>query len=241
MGLRSGTRLEEPIGGASSLAMMGSDRIDIVGRNAGVPPADFTNLRHARREIEALRARNAYLTLQIEELQRREAHARRLAARDELTGLYNRRLMLEGLAGAMTEARAGGSRLGVLFIDLNGFKAVNDHFGHSVGDALLVAVGARIAARARRNDIICRYGGDEFVVVLPGLPDDGIASQIAEALSAHLAAPYFLGGVEIHVTASIGLAVCPRDGSDAEALLQRADASMYRRKVKEPPPIPASA
>lgn len=239
MGLGSGTRLEEPVGSSSGFPLIGAERIEITGRTAA-PSADFTNLRHARQEIEALRARNAYLTLQIEELKRREAQARRLAARDELTGLYNRRLMLEGLAGAMTEARAAGVKLGVLFIDLDGFKSVNDRFGHSVGDALLVAVGARIAARARRHDIICRYGGDEFVVVLPGLPDDGIAAQIAETLSAHLAAPYVLGGVEIKVTASIGLAVCPRDGCDPEELLQRADASMYRRKVKEPPLISLS-
>ena len=230
MSLRSGLRVEESVGVASAIPLIATNRLEVAGRTTGVPAEDFKTLSQARREIEALRARNAYLTLQIEELKRREAQARRLAARDELTGLYNRRLMLECLTSAIVEARAASSKVGVLFIDLDGFKAVNDRHGHGVGDALLVAVGSRIAARARRHDIICRYGGDEFVVVLPGLPDDGIAAQIAETLGAHLAAAYVLGGLEVKITASIGLAVFPGDGCEAEELLQRADASMYLRK-----------
>jgi len=138
--------------------------------------------------------------------------------------------MLECLAAAISEAQASGGNLGVVFVDLDGFKEVNDVFGHGVGDSLLVAVGARIAARSRRRDVVCRYGGDEFVVVLPGLPEPGTAAQIAGALRTHLAAPYVLAGVEISVTASIGLAVYPSDARDPESLLRCADASMYRGK-----------
>jgi diguanylate cyclase (GGDEF)-like protein len=233
MRLRSASWLGESVGHPVEAPPVAAGAAEL-GELYGKPPAGtlarLTGLHHARREIEALRARNAHLLLQIEDLSRREAQARRLAARDELTGLFNRRLMLECLAAAISEAQASGGNLGVVFVDLDGFKEVNDVFGHGVGDSLLVAVGARIAARSRRRDVVCRYGGDEFVVVLPGLPEPGTAAQIAGALRTHLAAPYVLAGVEISVTASIGLAVYPSDARDPESLLRCADASMYRGK-----------
>jgi len=218
--------------------LIGSDGGEIPDGRASAP-AEVTNLPDARREIEALRARIAELARQVQDLSRRESQARRLAACDELTGLYNRRLMLERLSDAIAAARGSDGNVGVLFVDLDGFKSVNDRHGHRVGDFLLSAVGARIRARARKRDIVCRYGGDEFVVVLPGLPDAGVAAQIAETLRAHLAAPYVLGGHELKVSASIGLAMYPRDARDPEELLQRADAAMYRAKRRDSRPGPA--
>jgi diguanylate cyclase (GGDEF)-like protein len=188
-------------------------------------------LKDARREIDALRAYNGRLQREIAQLKEREARAHRLVDQDELTGLFNRRCMMHRLEAAVTAASRGDHHLGVLFIDLDGFKDVNDRLGHATGDALLKAVGARIAARARKSDVVCRYGGDEFVVVLPTLTDATNARQIAEALRWRLALPYLLEGQELRVTASVGAAFFPSDGNTAEKLLQRADESMYQAKA----------
>jgi len=111
-------------------------------------------LQDARREIDALRARNDRLLREIVQLKEREAQTHRLADQDELTGLCNRRSMLQRLESSLVAASRHGNHLALLFIDLDGFKDVNDHFGHAIGDALLKAVGARIAARARRSDVV---------------------------------------------------------------------------------------
>jgi diguanylate cyclase (GGDEF)-like protein len=191
---------------------------------------DHTLLLEARRELDAMRTSNARLLREVKELRRREAHARRLAGQDELTGLCNRRLMLQSLGAAIEAAGQSGSRLGLLFIDLDGFKAVNDVYGHATGDGLLAAAGARIASRARKIDIVCRYGGDEFVVVLPGVPDADAVLHIADQIRAHLALPFWVHGTKLRLTAAVGIAVFPDHAEGAEKLLQRADESMYRAK-----------
>ena len=184
----------------------------------------------AERELEHLRAINARLRRELADLQLREAEALRLADRDGLTGLYNRRRMFELLNAAIAEAGPQNEHVGLLFVDLNGFKAVNDFYGHSAGDRILTTVATRMSARVRTGDIVCRYGGDEFVVVLPSLPDEGCLSRIAEAVAERIALPYWIRGQEQHLSASIGEAVYPRDGKDAEALLHRADENMYKVK-----------
>lgn len=191
---------------------------------------DHTLLLEARRELDAMRTSNARLMREVKELRRREAQARRLAGQDELTGLCNRRHMLQSLGAAIEAAAQSGSRLGLLFIDLDGFKAINDDYGHAAGDSLLAAVGARIASRARKIDIVCRYGGDEFVVVLPGVPDAGAVLQIADQIRAHLALPYWVHGAKLRLTAAVGIAVFPDHAQGAQELLQRADELMYRAK-----------
>ena len=195
----------------------------------------------SRDEIDTLRLINARLMREIAELKQREAQALQLADRDGLTGLYNRRRLSERLTELIEDAAGRGHRLGVLFIDLDGFKRINDEFGHAMGDELLKTVAGRIASRARTDDVVCRYGGDEFIVLLPRVPDRSAAREVADTIAERVALPYRLGGEELRVTAAIGVSLFPDDGHAAVELLERADQQMYRVKASapdEPPPAP---
>ena len=181
-----------------------------------------------RHELERLRAANKQLLDELAALREREAQAQRLADRDGLTGLYNRRRMMELVQTAIDEAV---QCVGLLFIDLNGFKAVNDEYGHAAGDRILTTVATRISARVRTGDFVCRYGGDEFVVILPNVPDAAAVGRVADTIRDRVALPYWVQGSEQHLTAAIGESMYPRDGRSAEELLNRADQAMYRLKA----------
>jgi diguanylate cyclase (GGDEF)-like protein len=184
------------------------------------------------REIESLRAMNAHLLRELAAVKAREAETKRLADRDGLTGLYNRRRMLELLEGAISDAVLQDLHVGLLFIDLNGFKAINDKYGHAAGDKILTTVATRISARVRTGDICCRYGGDEFVVVLPGVPDPSPVTRVADAIRERVSLPYWIGNEQQQLTASIGESMYPYHGENAAKLLHRADEAMYRLKAR---------
>jgi diguanylate cyclase (GGDEF)-like protein len=152
------------------------------------------------------------------------------ARHDPLTGLPNRTVLAERIGTAL--ARSG--RLAVLFIDLDGFKAVNDRLGHASGDQLLVAASRRLRAALRPSDTLIRFAGDEFVVVSDDLPDGRSAGVVADRLLGALELPFALDAGEARVAASIGIALGRVGGEDAERaaeeLLRRADAAMYRAK-----------
>ncbi|MBB3332099.1 diguanylate cyclase (GGDEF)-like protein/PAS domain S-box-containing protein [Halomonas campaniensis] len=152
------------------------------------------------------------------------------ATHDVLTGLANRALFGDHLAHDVALARRNGQTLAVLFIDLDEFKPINDTLGHKVGDKLLVSVARRLARGLRPTDTLARFGGDEFVLLLPDLAHADDAQEVAERLLLELTRPHKVAGHELHISASIGIAVNDDDQEDPEKLLQHADMAMYKAK-----------
>ncbi len=154
----------------------------------------------------------------------------RMAHYDGLTGLPNRSTLMNSLEEARALAETSSRRLAVLFIDLDRFKLINDTLGHSVGDELLQVVANRFQGALRDSDIVCRIGGDEFIVALTDLQDFKEVATLAGRVLKPLAKPFQIGGNEIFVTASIGISVYPEDGEEMEALVKKADIAMYHAK-----------
>ena len=156
-----------------------------------------------------------------------------LAYHDNLTGLPNRSLLHDRLGVAITHARRQATRLAVLFLDLDDFKAVNDSFGHGFGDRLLVELAGRIRASVRAGDTVARFGGDEFVVLLDEVGGTADAAHVAAKVLEALRAPFRLDGRKVTVAASVGMSLFPDDGASGDELLRQADAAMYRDKQDE--------
>lgn len=158
-----------------------------------------------------------------------EQHIRYAAHHDALTKLPNRALFREKLEGALAHARPG-EHLALLYLDLDGFKTVNDTLGHPVGDALLQAVAGRLKARTRNVDIVARLGGDEFAVVRAPIESPAEAADFAERIIALLDEPFAVDDHQIVIGTSVGIAFSPQDGTDPDQLLKNADLALYRAK-----------
>lgn len=162
-----------------------------------------------------------------------------LATHDPLTGLANRTLLMDELQRALALAQRKQHGVGLLFLDLNGFKAVNDQHGHSTGDALLRAVAQRLRQQVRASDLVCRQGGDEFVLMVAEAPDEDHLREIAIKLLESLAAPYPELPRDVVISGSVGVARWPDHADDADGLLKAADNAMYvaKQHSSEPPAI----
>ena len=159
-----------------------------------------------------------------------EAHIHYLAHYDGLTGLPNRSLWISRADQALAIARRNQLQAGVLFLDLDNFKKINDTLGHPVGDRLLSAAAQRLALCLREEDVLARLGGDEFVVLLPQLSHTQDAAVVARKLIASLIRPFDIDGQELSISTSIGIALHPADGNDVDQLLKHADTAMYDAK-----------
>jgi len=193
-------------------------------------------LRHVSMRVFVVRdgqgrdVRRTGLIQDVTERKAQEARIEHLAYHDALTGLPNRTLLMDRLGQALSQAQRLEQQVAVLFIDLDRFKPVNDSLGHLVGDQLLKEIARRLRATLRENDTIARVGGDEFQVVVCNVGGPTGAARIAEKLMRALADPFTLEGQELHVTASLGVSLFPRDGASGELLLKYADIALYEAK-----------
>jgi diguanylate cyclase (GGDEF)-like protein/PAS domain S-box-containing protein len=166
----------------------------------------------------------------ITERKKAEEEVRRLAFHDTLTDLPNRLLFQDRLAVAIAQARRSRTHVAVIFVDLDGFKRINDSLGHSAGDDLLRRVADRIRSCLREADTVARFGGDEFVVLVPGIASSDDAERIGDKLLKAMRTPFGIDRRRLEITASLGISVYPGDGRDGRALLRNADRAMYRAK-----------
>ena len=201
---------------------------ELVARRAGgeLVPVEVTVSRLAGREPSGLLVTVRDVTA------RREAEEtiRRLASRDALTGLPNRLLFDDRLAQTVERARRNPQEFAVMLLDLDRFKLVNESLGMAKGDQLLREVARRLVLVLRRSDTVARLGGDEFLLLLPGCRGAEAAAKVAQKILDVMRQPYAVDGQELSATASLGIALFPHDGADAETLVRNADTALYRTK-----------
>jgi len=161
-----------------------------------------------------------------------EERLHNLARTDHLTALPNRFLLDERFAIGLAQGRREGSLLAMMMIDIDRFKNINDTLGHGIGDELLKLVGSALKSCIRDCDTLARWGGDEFVLLLPGLQDSSVAELIADRCLIALKTPFIVDGHSLHITASVGISVSPDSSAGAEVLLQNADIAMYKAKAR---------
>lgn len=166
----------------------------------------------------------------ISERQHAEEQLQRLSQHDALTGLPNRALLRDRLQQALVRATLNHTQVGVLLVDLDHFKRINDTLGHSAGDQVVREAAARLQNCVRENDTVSRQGGDEFVILLPDLTSSDEADRVAQRFLEAMSEPFRTEDHDLHITCSIGISLCPRDGQIAEILLKNADNAMYRAK-----------
>jgi len=198
-------------------------------------PVDLHELGQSVEAALAARRGREHTQLRRDELARRLAQVRRLrhqALHDALTGLPNRALFNDRLQSALIRAHRRQESVAVVFLDLDGFKAVNDRFGHATGDALLKEFAQRLQAAVRAADTVARLGGDEFVAVLPDLPDAGAVPRIVQTMTQCCARPFMIIEQAIRLRCSAGYAVFPQHGGSVDTLIAHADTAMYADKIR---------
>ncbi len=170
----------------------------------------------------------------VEDITQRREHEekiKRMATYDNLTNLPNRSLFMDRATVLLSMARRNGSRAAILFVDLDGFKPVNDTYGHGIGDKVLSNVASRLTSSLRQSDTVARFGGDEFVILLPDVNKNDAISAVAKTIVTTLSEPFVFGAVQVSIGASVGIAIFPEDADSVEALIGAADNAMY--DVKE--------
>lgn len=184
----------------------------------------------AWRTLAKLRQKSHQLSAQMQELERSRAALREEATHDPLTGLANRRLFYDRLQQAIRHAHRFGGKVGILYVDMDRFKDINDRHGHHVGDAVLTEVAQRLTSGIRDSDSAARLGGDEFAVLLDGIQGREDCLTAAHKIEQALNADSSFFGFDVDIAASIGAALYPDDGEDEDALIRAADAAMYQVK-----------
>jgi len=224
-----GTALRSPSGELRSIGVVQDITQQIVTEQ---------NLRDSRDSLEAMvksRTRKLAETVkqlegEIKEREKIAAELHFLANHDALTGLPSLRLCKDRLDHSLAEARRTGQMSAVMFLDLDGFKEINDEHGHELGDLVLQATALRIKAEIRETDTVARIGGDEFIIILSSLPEVVIAERIASGLIEQIVQPIRVEKAEVVVSASIGISIYPENGTTAEELIRSADKAMYQIK-----------
>jgi diguanylate cyclase len=236
--LRQAAGAATPGSGAAGASRRGKPAVNLGGRGLRhIAVACATALEQLQDEVVAAERRHLRLQQQLEEVRtelalalERERQATNLALHDGLTELPNRRYLSARLHDELREPNTTVAGLVLLFIDLDGFKHVNDTHGHMMGDALLRVVAARLRHAVRSEDLVCRLGGDEFVLMLPSRLSQEQLTRLATQLLDTVTAPIQLGSAQVVIRPSIGIAVFPGDGHTPQALLHSADSAMYRAK-----------
>ncbi|QDZ29371.1 bifunctional diguanylate cyclase/phosphodiesterase [Noviherbaspirillum sp. UKPF54] len=168
--------------------------------------------------------------LDISERKQAEERIRQAALHDPLTGLPNRGLLVDCAKRFFARAKRANCHSAVLFVDLDRFKPINDNYGHEAGDEVLREVARRITRCTRADDMAFRLGGDEFLLLLPEIDNDANAGEVARHMAACVNRPYHVNGLELSISASVGISIYPRDGEELDILVNNADAAMYQAK-----------
>ena len=185
------------------------------------------------RQIEREVGKERIILLAIEDITERkkyEEKIQQMAFHDSLTGLPNRKLFSDRLGIVLAQARRNKKKVGIVMLDLDNFKDVNDTLGHDVGDTLLKAVAERLSGTLRKSDTVARFGGDEFVLIFPDMEAIEEAIQVVQKIIDRFNKPFLIDTHQLVVTTSIGIAVYPNDGMDEEILMKNADIAMYQAK-----------